>query len=457
MKYSVSPTRSSEVGHAGYSRRKFIGAGAAGFAGSAFVGSAPVLSASYEREDQLPALSTPSGAAEIVARDEDYWERVAAYYPVSKSVINLESGFWGMMPAPVFAQYMRHLERVNLEGSYYARRQYLLDLQQVRVRVAAALRVDVEEIAFTRNATEALQALIGGYNRLRRGDAVLYADSDYPSMQYAMNWLADRRGVRIVRLAIPEPANHDNVLGAYSSALAANPGVRLLLVTHLSNKSGLIFPVPKIVSLARQSGADVIVDAAHSWGQTTITVPDIGADFIGFNLHKWIGAPLGVGLAYIRKGRLNDVDRMMADEDNPPDSILSRVHTGTMNFAALLSVPMALDFHDSIGPTYKAARLAYLRNRWVNAVRDVRGLEILTPDDPAMVAAITSFRLRGLTKREDNDRIVEELLAKYGLFTVTRSGLDRGDCVRVTPSLYNCPADVDRLAEALKRLSQRRG
>lgn len=451
MNDSVNRTYSVRVGHAGCSRRKFLGAGAAGVAGIALV--PPPFGAQVDR---LPALSTPSGAAEVVARDEAYWERVAAYYPVSKSVTNLEAGFWGMMPSPVFAQYVRHLERVNLESSYYARRQYLRDLQQVRARVAAALRVDVEEIAFTRNATEALQTLIGGYNRLRRGDAVLYADADYPSMQYAMKWLADRRGVRVVSLAIPEPANHDNVLGAYSSALAANPDVRLLLVTHLSNKSGLILPVPKIVSLARQSGADVIVDAAHSWGQTTITVPDIGADFIGFNLHKWVGAPLGVGLAYIRKGRLNDVDRMMADEDSPPDSILSRVHTGTMNFAALLSVPTALDFHDSIGAAYKAARVAYLRNRWVNAVREVRGLEILTPDDPAMVAAITSFRIKGLTKKEDNDRIVEELLAKYGLFTVTRSGLDRGDCVRVTPSLYNRPADVDRLAEALKQLSQER-
>jgi selenocysteine lyase/cysteine desulfurase len=183
-------------------------------------------------------------------------------------------------------------------------------------------------------------------------------------------------------------------------------------------------------------------------------VPDIGADFIGFNLHKWIGAPLGVGLTYIRKARLNDIDRMMGDEDNPSNSILSRVHTGTMNFAAVLSVPTALEFHDSIGPAYKAARVAYLRNRWVTAVRDVRPLEILTPDDPTMVAAITSFRIKGLTEKEENERIVEELLWKYGLFTVARSGLERGNCVRVTPSLYNRTADVDRLAEALKQLSR---
>ncbi len=183
-------------------------------------------------------------------------------------------------------------------------------------------------------------------------------------------------------------------------------------------------------------------------------VADVGADFIGFNLHKWVGAPIGVGVIYIRKGRLNDIDRMMADEDQPADSIMSRVHTGTMNFAAVLTVPAALDFHVSVGPAYKAARLRYLRDRWVNAVRGFPGLEILTPDDPDMAAAITSFRIRGRTSRADNDQLVDALLKQHGLFTVRRTGIEQGDCVRVTPALYNRPEDVDRLAQALKQLSR---
>ena len=183
-----------------------------------------------------------------------------------------------------------------------------------------------------------------------------------------------------------------------------------------------------------------------------ITLPDIGADFIGFNLHKWIGAPLGVGVFYIRKGRLNDIDRMMGDTESSASSINSRVHTGTTNFAAFLTVPAAIDFHVSVGPAHKAARLRYLRDRWVGAVRGVAGIDVLTPDDSGMSAGITSFRLSGRTTRQDNDRLVDELLTKHRIFTARRSGIAGGDCVRVTPALFTMPTDVDRLAAALKAM-----
>jgi selenocysteine lyase/cysteine desulfurase len=196
-----------------------------------------------------------------------------------------------------------------------------------------------------------------------------------------------------------------------------------------------------------------MVDAAHAIGQLNITVPDIGADFVGFNLHKWIGAPLGVGVFYIKKERLADVDRMMGDAESPASSILSRVHTGTTNFAAFLTIPAALDFHAAVGPAHKAARLRYLRDRWVVAVKDVPAIAVLTPDDPGMSGGITSFRLRGKTTRQDNERIVDELLKTHGLFTARRTGVAGGDCVRVTPALYTKPADVDRLAHALKMLA----
>jgi selenocysteine lyase/cysteine desulfurase len=345
------------------------------------------------------------------------------------------------------------VDRVNRDNSFYARTSYGADLAAVRGRVAAFLGVGVDEIAFTRSATESLQCLIGGYNRLKPGDAVLYADLDYPAMQDAMRWLKERRGARIVRIDLPEPATRENVLAAYASAFDRDPGIRLVLLTHVSNKTGLVIPVAEIAALARQRGADAIVDAAHSIGQLNITVPDIGADFVGFNLHKWIGAPLGVGVFYIRKDRLADVDRMMGDEESPASSILSRVHTGTTNFAAFLSIPAALDFHAAIGPAHKAARLRYLRDRWVAAVKDVPAIEVLTPDDPGMSGGITSFRLRGKTTRQDAERIVDDLLKNHGIFTARRTGIAGGDCVRITPALYTKPTDDDRLARALSTLA----
>jgi isopenicillin-N epimerase len=175
---------------------------------------------------------------------------------------------------------------------------------------------------------------------------------------------------------------------------------------------------------------------------------------VGLNLHKWLGAPVGAGVMYIKASRLGDIDVMLGD-DGPADRIESRMHTGTANFATFLTVPAALDFHDAVGAPHKAARLRYLRDRWVTAVRGTRGIDLLTPDDHALVAAITSFRLGGRTGTDENQAIVRDLLERYGLFTVWRNGVARGDCVRVTPALYNTPADLDRLAEALRELAAR--
>jgi len=159
---------------------------------------------------------------------------------------------------------------------------------------------------------------------------------------------------------------------------------------------------------------------------------------------------------YIRDGRLGDISPMLGD-DGPADRIDSRIHTGTANFATFLTVPAALDFSEAVGRPHKAARLRYLRDRWVQAVRGggTRGIDILTPDEAGSVAAITSFRLHGRTGKPENQAIVSELLDRYGIFTVWRTGVARGDCVRVTPALYNTPADVDHLASALKEMAAR--
>lgn len=432
-------------------RRGFIGtAGVAGLAAA--------LPAGAERrqaqwQDGLPPLNRPSGSPEAVARDESYWQRVAAHYRIGSGYTNLEAGFWGMMALPVLTTFHGHIDRVNRDSSYYARREFDRDLAAAREQVARFVRAKPTEIAFTRGATEALQRLIIQYRPVGAGDAVIYADLDYNSMQLAMNALAEQRSARVVRLELPEPATREGILAEYSRVLET-PRARLLLLTHLNNKTGLIIPVREIVAMARARSVDVIVDAAHSFGQCDISLADLGADFVGLNLHKWLGAPIGAGLMYIRENRLGDIALMLGD-DGPADRIDSRIHTGTANFATFLTVPAALDFHDSVGAPHKAARLRYLRDRWVRAVRGTRGIDILTPDASDLVAAISSFRLQGRGGKTENQALVKELLDRYGIFTVWRTGLARGDCVRVTPALYNTPADVDHLASALKELASR--
>jgi selenocysteine lyase/cysteine desulfurase len=428
------------------SRRAFLGT--TGVAGLALASARCAPGRDGPGAQDLPALDRPTGPPDQVAQDEAYWGRVAEYYRVSPGYTNLEAGYFGMMAAPVLAEFHRQVDRVNAESSHFARRTWGEAGRAVRERTARFLGADPGEIVFTRNATEALQRLIVQYNTLRPGDEVMYADLDYNAMQYAMDALVEMRGVTVRQFDIPEPATRENILAAYAAALEAHPRVRLLLVTHLNNKTGLIIPVKEIVAMARARGADTIVDAAHSFGQVDLKLEDLGADFVGLNLHKWMGAPIGAAVMYVRASRLADIDRMLGDPGSL-ERIDSRMHTGTMNFATLLTVPAAIDFHEAIGPALKAARVRYLRDRWVQGVRGTAGIDVLTPDDRDLVAAISSFRLHRRGGREGNQAVMAELLEVHQLFTTWRTGLAGGDCVRVTPALYNTPDDADRLVRAL--------
>lgn len=402
----------------------------------------------------LPAA--PAGPPSVVAQDEAYWREVAAQYAITDKATNLEAGFWGMMANPVLAAYHRHVDRVNRESSYFARREFPALSQAARARVAGALGVAPGEIAFARNATEALQSIIGQYNRLQPGETVLYADLDYPAMQMAMNALAARRGATVATIAIPEPASRQAILDLYAQALEQHPRTRLLLLTHPNNKTGLMLPVREIAEMARARGVDAVIDTAHAFGQFPLSLPELGVPFAGVNLHKWMGAPIGVAALYIRTDALDRIDRAHGD-DGPLDRIDSRIHTGTTDFAAIMTVPDALDFQDRIGIPRKAARLRYLRDAWVVPARAIAGVDILTPDEPGLAGAITSFRLHGDGSRERNAAIARTLLDEFGIFTVARSGLAKGDCVRVTPALYSTPADAAKLVAALKVMASRTG
>jgi len=397
------------------------------------------------------ALAT---AMPAFATTDERWAQIAAQYDVTHKVVQLEHGNWGMMAKPVLAAYRAQIERVNRNTSFYARREMPGEIEAIRALVAREMGVTTGEIAFTRNATEAMRALILGYNRLRPGDAVLHADLDYDSMRACIESLKARRGVEVINIALPLPASHQALIDAYAAAFAAHPNIRMVLLTHVSHRTGLVLPVAEIAAMARGKGVDAIVDAAHSVGQIDFRLPDLKSDFIGINLHKWIGAPLGVGAICIRSGRLADIDMDPAEPDLGPDDIRARVHTGTPDYGAQLAIPAALAFQASVGLSAKEARLKALRDRWVHAARDIPGIEILTPDDPRCYGAITAFRLAGRTSHADNVALARLLLEKYGIFTVHRDGLGSGSCVRVTPALATGMADVDRLTDALREIAR---
>ncbi|MFC7335411.1 aminotransferase class V-fold PLP-dependent enzyme [Rhodocista pekingensis] len=432
----------------GVTRRDLLRAGGAGLAAGVAVPAG--WSAAGAAVPDLPPV--PALAPSTLARDTGFWEAVAGQYDATRAVVHLENGNWGMMARPVLEDYRRHQDRVNRETSYYTRREFGRDAREVVRRVAALLGAGEDEIALTRGATEALLTLIAGYHRLGPGDAVLYADLDYDSMQAGLESLRRRRGVEVVRIDLPEPATHQGLIDTYERALAANPRVRLMLLTHLSHRTGLVLPVAEIVSMARARGVDVIVDAAHSLGQVPFDAAGLGADFVGYNLHKWIGAPLGVGVMYIRRDRLDAIEPHMGEPEGA-QGIRARIHTGTTDFATLLAVPAAIDFHQRIGTPAIAARLRHLRDLWAETLRGSRGIEILTPKDPRLAAGITSFRLAGKLSAEENAAVARQLLERSGIFTVHRTGVAKGACVRVTPALFTREEDIRKLTAALRLLA----
>jgi len=410
------------------------------------------LGASAAAVSALPQITMGFDLSPIDHDSEAFWDSIRAQYDITDAVVNLENGYWGIMPKPVLNHYITQTKMVNENGAYYTRRYYDQDYGAIIARLAGLLKVSPDELVLTRNATEALQNLITGYDKLKPGDSIMYADLDYHSMQASMDWLLESRGVTLAKLTIPEPASHETILETYETAFKANPNCRLLLLTHLSHRTGLVMPVRAITTLARTYDIDVILDAAHSWGQLDFTLPDLAVDFVGFNLHKWISAPLGVGMMYIRKDRIPDIAVYRGDKPKDPTRIGARVHTGTVNMAAVLSVPKALDFHEMIGPKHKENRLRSLRDMWVAAFRDHPKLEILTPDDARLHGGITSFRIKGKTTDADNIRLAKTLLDDHGIFTVYRNGVAKGSCVRVTPGLYSSRQDVEKFIEALGKI-----
>ncbi|WP_236546201.1 aminotransferase class V-fold PLP-dependent enzyme [Stenotrophomonas sp. 364] len=397
---------------------------------------------------ELPMIRDRTPAQ--LATDDIWWAHISALYDLDNEVVMLDNGYWGAMARPVLQAYQQATATVNAGNAWFGRRAFPPLLEQARTRLAEVLGVHADEIALTRGATEAMQVLIGGYHRLAPGDTVLYADTDYDSMISAMRWLHVRRGVAAQRIVLPEPFDHDSIIDTYRQALQRHPRTRLLLLTQVNHRNGMLLPVAEIAALARAAGVDVVLDAAHGIGQVDTPLRALGVDFVGINLHKWIGAPVGMGAIYVRRGRVRDLDPYMGEADD--DSIDSRVHTGTVNFAACMALPVALDLHQRIGVANKRARLLYLRNLWLDALRDDDRVQLLASSDPGLSSAIAAFRLRGQATLADTTATAEQMVRHSGVFVVPRDGLASGACLRVTPGIFSTPAQMEALVGAVRRV-----
>jgi len=386
------------------------------------------------------------------ARDEHFWHAVAARYDVEPGPINLENGYFGRMTRSVVEAYKSHIEFINRSNSVHVRQRFeTLESLEIRAQLADLLGTCPQAVALTRCASDGLHALIRNYNALRPGDQLLVSDQEYPSVLGAMRWLARNRGVELIEISHPFPASFDSLVVTYQEAFERYPRLKLMAMTYVTHRSGLVMPVQAIASAAREHGIDVILDGAHALGQIDFNLEALGILFAGFNLQKWMGAPLSLGFLYIDPKRLADIDPDMGEERYPLDDIRARAPYGTPNIPAWMTLPLVFEEHRALGGSAaKGARLNYLRDLWVSEARGMPGIEVLTPDDPRLYCGITSLRFR---HEPDQQRMVDRLLADYNLFTVTRDGTEHGNCIRVTPGLANSAQDMRLLVRALGELS----
>jgi selenocysteine lyase/cysteine desulfurase len=251
-----------------------------------------------------------------------------------------------------------------------------------------------------------------------------------------------------MRLDLPlDPVSDEQIVSLYEDALG--PNTRVLLVTHLIHRSGQIMPVAKIAAMARRRGIDVMVDAAHSFAQLDFSLPGLGADFVAANLHKWLGAPLGVGLLYIRRRRIADIAPLFGDVSHRAEDIGKLGNIGTVPPAPILAIEDALAFHHTIGSANKEARLRYLNQYWVDQVRRLPRVRMFTPADPMRSCAIAAFGIDGIPAAQ----VAKRLMSEHRIFTVARAIGDL-DAVRVTPHLFTATADLDKLVAAIGELAR---
>lgn len=373
------------------------------------------------------------------------WQQHGALYPRDPNYIQLENGYVGMQPQQVMQAWQQHQLIVNSQGAWYLRQQFPQALQQIYQQLADFCAVQPDELLLTRNLSEGMHILLQGYP-LAPGDEVICAGQDYDSVLASLQWLNTYKQVQIRVLQLPvSAADPQALLQCYADAIT--PRSRLMVLSHLCHRHGQILPVAQISQMARRAGVDVMVDAAHSFAQLDYRLPQLDADFIAINLHKWFGAPLGTGLLFIRKNRIAELKPLYGVSNNSPAQISKLAPPGTPAVPALLNIRDALAFQRSIGAAEKEQRLRHLTQYWLVQARQIPGVQIVTPADPLQSCAIAAFYLTNIGA----DDVVVALWQQARIFAVTRQ-LYRLQVVRITVQLFTQEAELDLLLSTLRHI-----
>jgi len=386
----------------------------------------------------------PSGE---VAKDEDFWASIRGGYKLKPDYINLENGYYCFLPEETLENLIRHVREVNYQGSYYMRTVQWDNKKAVAAKLAKLGGCSPEELIITRNTTESLDMVIGGLD-WKAGDEAVMAEQDYGAMLEMFKQVAKRHGVVNKIVSVPNhPSSDEEIVELYSKAITEK--TRLLMVCHMVNITGHILPIRKICDMAHKKGVQVMVDGAHAFAHFQFSLPDLDCDYYGSSLHKWLSAPLGAGMLYVKKGNAAKVWPLLAEGDKKDDDIYRLNHIGTHPVHTDLAIGDAVDFHQKIGGERKEARLRYLQNYWTSKVRNLPHVIVNTPVDPKRSCGIANVGIKGMKPKE----LADTLMSKYKIYTVAIDGANVFGC-RISPNLYTTPAELDVFVKALGEMGK---
>jgi selenocysteine lyase/cysteine desulfurase len=386
---------------------------------------------------------------EAAAADEDYWSVIQQSFTVNSNLIILNNG--GVSPAPKVVQdAVERYNRLSNEGpSYYMWRILDQGREPLRQKLAVLAGCSPDEIAINRNTTEALNTIIYGLD-LKAGDEVIGTKQDYPHMIQAWRQRAMREGIVYNQLNFSFPIeNDDEIVAAYEKAIT--PKTKILHVTHMINWVGQIMPVKKISQMARRHGLEVVVDGAHSFGLLDFKIPELECDYFGTSLHKFLSAPIGSGMLWIKKEKIEKIWPLTCNDKPRSGDIRKFESLGTRSFPIEQGIGEAVNFHNAIGSKRKEERIRYLKNYWAQKVKDIPKVKLHTSLKPQYSCAICGVSIDGMTPAE----LDSALFTTYKIHTV---GIvwENISCVRVTPHVYTKLQDLDKLVLAIEEIAARK-
>jgi len=386
-----------------------------------------------------------AGSPERIAANESLWLDIQNAFTVDRSLVNLNSGGVSPSTAQVQDAMKRYLDYSNTAPSYAMWQVLEPQREAVRTRLARLFRCDPEEIAVTRNASESLQICQLGFD-FEPGDEILTTTQDYPRMLTTFEQRERREGVVLRKFSLPVPAEDPaEVVRLFEENIT--PKTRLILMCHMINLTGQILPVKQVVHMARKRGIPVIVDGAHSFAHFEFTHDDLDCDYFGTSLHKWLLAPHGTGLLYVRKEKIASLWPMMAAPEKLDGDIRKFEEIGTHPAANFLAIGEAVTFHQGIGPGPKAARLRYLRDYWAKRLLQHDRVRLHTSLEPGLACGIANVEIEGI----DSGELVGHLWTRHRIIAVPIKH-DEFEGVRVSPNLFTTLEELDRFGDAMEEV-----